>query len=226
MRTLALWFGIFVFSLSLSGCDSIYRLLQKEGAEEKELLGDVVPFRSNPRVMEAQKLLKIWGYNIGKPDGKFGANTRTAIKKFQIDHELKVSRFLDKATWAELSKFERYGLLDHGDLNIRAVQTALKAANCDPGPIDGKGGRRTDEAIKKFQAEKGIKPDGRIGAKTLIKLAAYLAPPEPVKQPALKSPSKVSAKTSAKPSGKSTSQPSKKPSVAQDTKSKKKSKVK
>ena len=158
------------------GCDAVYRLLQKEGAEEKDLLGEVVPFRSNPKVLEVQKLLKLWGYSSGKIDGKFGPNTRAAIKKFQMDRNLKVSRFLDKATWAELNQFEKYGLIVDGDLNIMVVQKALKASGCDPGSVDGKSGRRTDEAIKQFQKINGLKPDGRVGYKTLIQLAQYLVP--------------------------------------------------
>ena len=167
---------IFFLSLNLCGCDAVYRLLQKEGAEEKELLGDVVPFRSNPKVLEIQKLLKIWGYGTGKMDGKFGPNTRAAIKKFQTNRKLKVTRFLDKQTWNELNRFEKYGLVVNGDLNMKAVQVALKAAGYNPGLIDGKGGRRTEEAIKKFQEDNGLNGDGRIGARTLIRLSKYLQP--------------------------------------------------
>ena len=176
MRKFLICFLIVIVAFDFCGCDAIYRLLQKEGGEEKELLGEIFPFKSNPKVMEVQKLLKLWGYSTGKPDGKFGPNTRTAIKKFQMDRHLKVTRFLDKATWAELNKFEKYRLVINGDLNMNAVQTALKAAKCDPGPIDGKGGRRTDEAIKKFQKNNGLKGDGRIGYKTLANLSKYLQP--------------------------------------------------
>src|SRR3989338_4182196 len=140
MRKFLVWIGLGVLAVSLCGCDALYRLLQKEGAEEKELLGEVVPFKSNPRVSQAQKLLKIWGYGIGKIDGKFGPNTRAAIKQFQTDRKLKVSRFLDEITWAALNQFEKYGLTDNGDLNLKAIQTALKAAGYNPGPIDGQGG--------------------------------------------------------------------------------------
>ena len=176
MRRSGIWVVVFIFSFSLCGCDAVYRLLQKEGAEEKELLGEVLPFKSNPKVLEVQKLLKIWGYGTGKMDGKFGPNTRAAIKKFQIERKLKVSRFLDNPTWEELNRFEKYGLVINGDLNVKAIQIALKAAQCDPGPIDGKGGRRTEEAVKKFQNDNGLKADGRIGYKTLIQLSQYLQP--------------------------------------------------
>ena len=177
MRKIFFSFFILVVSFNLCSCDQVYRLLQKEGAEEKDLLGEVLPFKSNPKVLEVQKLLKLWGYGSGKIDGKFGPNPRTAIKKFQIDRQLKVTRFLDNATWAELNKFEKYGLVTNGDLNIMTVQKALIAAHCDPGPIDGKGGRRTDEAIKKFQKMNGLNGDGRIGYKTLVRLAQYVSRP-------------------------------------------------
>ena len=191
MRKFLLWIGFGVFIVSLCGCDGLYRLLQKEGAEEKALLGEVVPFKSNPKVLEVQKLLKLWGYGTGKTDGKFGPNTRAAIKRFQTDRKLKVSRFLDKATWAELNQFEKYGLTNNGDLNIKAVQTALKAAKFDPGTIDGNGGRRTEEALKKFQASQGMKADGRIGARTLIGLSEYLVQQN---QESLRSPNTTNKK--------------------------------
>jgi peptidoglycan hydrolase-like protein with peptidoglycan-binding domain len=174
MRRVIVGILMFMVGLNLLGCDAVYRMLQKEGAEEKELLGEVIPFKSNPKVLEAQKLLKIWGYGTGKMDGKFGPNTRAAIKKFQTDRKLKVTRFLDKQTWNELNRFARYGLVHEGDLNMKAVQVALKAAGYNPGAVDGKPGRRTEEAIKKFQADNGLKADGRIGARTLIGLSKFL----------------------------------------------------
>ena len=91
----------FVFS----GCDSIYRLLDKEGAEEKALIGDVVPFENNPKVEEVQALLYLYGYNVGKVDGILGLRTRNAIEKFQKDNHLEPSRFADTATWNNLVDF-------------------------------------------------------------------------------------------------------------------------
>lgn len=67
---------------SLSGCDFVYRILQKEGAEEKELLGKLIPREYNEKVEKVQKLLRIYGYKAGRIDGVLGANTRNAIKEF------------------------------------------------------------------------------------------------------------------------------------------------
>ena len=161
-------------TLSNSGCDFIYRLLQKEGAEERDILGESVPSVSNPAIVEVQKLLKLYGYRPGNIDGQLGLNTRNAVEQFQKDHHLKTTRFVDQETWAQLNIFSETGLVLQGEVNAKQVQIALKKARIDPGSIDGKMGRRTQEAVKKFQKTHGIPVDGLIGYKTLLNLAQYL----------------------------------------------------
>jgi len=156
------------------GCDWVYRMVQKEGAEEKYLLGDLIPGRRNEKVAEIQKLLKLYGYPIGSADGVLGANTRKAVQTFQKDSGLKETRFVDQPTWAKLHDFEKYGLVTDAKLRVPAVEQALKAAGFDVGTIDGKMGNRTLTAIKEFQKKEGLKPDGRIGLKTLRALSSYL----------------------------------------------------
>ena len=165
---------IFICLMSLAGCDAIYRMLQKEGAEERDLLGEVVLHQRNEKVLEVQKLLKLYGYRIGTPDGVLGGNTRNSIESFQQTHGLKPSRFVDKATWDRLHIFDQYGLLVKGDLNIAKIQEVLKAAGINPGRVDGKLGKRTQQAIIDFQKREGLKPDGKVGWKTLQKFAEYL----------------------------------------------------
>ena len=160
--------------LAVTGCDAVYRALQKEGAEERDLLGEVVPRERNERVAEVQKLLKLFDYKVGTPDGILGANTRDAIAAFQEDNGLKVSRFVDKATWGKLHVFDQYGLVVEGELNGAAVQQALKNAGFDLGAVDGKFGNKTVEALRRFQQANGLTPDTRIGVRTLNVLAGYL----------------------------------------------------
>ena len=169
------WAVIFCFIVVCgSGCDALYRLLQKEGAEERELLGEVVPSLPNPAVEEVQRLLKIFGYRPGNVDGQLGLKTRNAIEQFQKDNNLKPNRFLDQQTWAKLNVFAENGLVIKGEVNPKKVQEALKKAHFNAGPVDGKMGRRTQEAIKKFQRAQGLKADGTIGFQTLTCLAKYL----------------------------------------------------
>ncbi len=58
--------------------------------------------------------------------------------------------------------------------NTKQIQTALKNAGYNPGPIDGKMGKRTREAIRAFQEANGLKVDGRVGKKTWGSLKKYL----------------------------------------------------
>ncbi len=173
-KLIALFFISSGFLFVTTGCDHVYRLLQKESAEEKELLGEVLSFEPNPRVEELQKLLKLYGYNPGTIDGKFGQTTRRAVEKFQKDNGLKPSRFVDRSTWERLNIFSSSGLVDKGEVNIAKVQTALQNAGFDPGKADGRMGKKTLEALKKFQKANALLPDGKTGFETLNKLVSYL----------------------------------------------------
>lgn len=159
------------------GCDFIYQFLQKEGAEEKELLGEVIPFTYNTKVEQVQELLSAYGYKPGKVDGKIGVNTRNAIAKFQKDHDLKPTRFVDKKTWEKLTAIKKASLVAKGEINTKTLQRILKAAGFNPGKVDGKWGRQTTVALKEFQKAKGLKADGVIGAKTVSKLMEYVIVP-------------------------------------------------
>lgn len=54
------------------------------------------------------------------------------------------------------------------------IQQALKNAGFYQGPIDGKIGSQTREAVKEFQRINGLKADGVVGGQTWEKLAPYL----------------------------------------------------
>ena len=166
---------VFLFCL-LPGCDAVYRAIQKEGAEEKDLVGEISPFHRNEKVAEVQKLLKTYGYRVGSVDGVLGATSRDAVEQFQLDNDLPASRFVDKATWAALIKLEQCGLVYDGDLVPKAVQQALREAGFNPGSLDGKMGQMTKTAILEFQKANKLKADGKVGFLTLKKLADYLPP--------------------------------------------------
>lgn len=54
------------------------------------------------------------------------------------------------------------------------IQRALKNAGYYTGPIDGKLGPQSRDAMKKFQADKGLKVDGIAGTQTKQALDKYL----------------------------------------------------
>lgn len=159
----------------LVGCDAIYRLLDKEGAQEKVLIGEVIPFEKNPTVEEIQQLLKIYGYSVGRVDGVLGGRTRECLAQFQRDNGLPVSRFADDVTWAQLRQFKENGFIQNNTINVALLQQALIVWDLDPGPIDGKMGAKTLQAVKDFQQQQGLKVDGKVGYQTLRHLNAGLS---------------------------------------------------
>lgn len=58
--------------------------------------------------------------------------------------------------------------------SVKQIQTALSNAGYNPGPIDGKIGKRTRQAIRDFQKDKGLMVDGRVGKQTWSALRSYL----------------------------------------------------
>jgi len=58
--------------------------------------------------------------------------------------------------------------------SVQDIQQALKNANLYEGKIDGIIGPNTRKAIEAFQAQSGLKADGKVGPKTWQKLKEYL----------------------------------------------------
>jgi peptidoglycan hydrolase-like protein with peptidoglycan-binding domain len=167
-----------IFLVSFAGCDRIYGVLHKPGGEERQILGAFAFNEYSAKVEELQKILQAFGFNIGKPDGRFGASTREAVARFQAGEGLKVTRFVDKATWARMQEYLQGPFFRNGVLNVRAVQKALGAAGFPSGAADGQLGKRTHEAVKAFQRAQHLTPDGYLGLRTLKALRPY-APGSP-----------------------------------------------
>lgn len=69
---------------------------------------------------------------------------------------------------------------------INRVQQALAHKGFDPGLIDGIWGRRTEHALRRFQAARGLTPDGIVGPNTRLALFGVANPPEnPLNDPGL-----------------------------------------
>ena len=172
-RLILLYFVCF-----LTGCDFIYRLLDKEGAQEKALVGEISPFEKNPVIEEIQTLLQVYGYNPGSVDGVLGLHTRNMIEKFQRDNDLEPSRFVDEKTWEKLIYFKQIGLVVDGQLNVTLLQQILNVAGFPVGEPDGKFGPRTKKSVEDFQKAHQLKADGRVGYKTMQALSQYMVQPQ------------------------------------------------
>ncbi len=51
-------------------------------------------------------------------------------------------------------------------VTVTDVQKALERAGLDPGPVDGRLGKRTKSALKAFQRRNNLRADGIVGEKT------------------------------------------------------------
>lgn len=51
-------------------------------------------------------------------------------------------------------------------ISVKDLQRALIAAGTDPGPMDGRMGKKTKSAIKTFQKKNSLHADGIVGEKT------------------------------------------------------------
>lgn len=72
----------------------------KRELSEKGIIGDASGY--NPRVKEAQDILRASGFEPGLVDGAIGAQTRVAIRKFQNKKGLATTSKLDYNTWTAL----------------------------------------------------------------------------------------------------------------------------
>ena len=129
-------------------------------------------------VKEVQTALKNKGYYTSNVDGKFGAQTLAAVKKFQKDNGLTQDGIVGPATKAKLlgsggtsvkppSGTIRYGMSGE---DVKSVQTALKNKGYFSANVDGKFGVLTQDAVKKFQKDNSLTQDGVVGPATKAKL--------------------------------------------------------
>jgi uncharacterized protein (TIGR02594 family) len=66
-----------------------------------------------------------------------------------------------------------------GTNSVREIQQALKDKGFDPGAIDGVWGRKTIEAVKRFQSEQRLTADGIVGPRTKAALFGGATPATP-----------------------------------------------
>lgn len=70
-----------------------------------------------------------------------------------------------------------------GAARVRVLQRRLAGAGFAPGPIDGRYGPRTEQAVSGFQAARGLRVDGIAGPQTLAQLPHQPTTPHPLTRP-------------------------------------------
>ena len=115
---------------------------------------DLQALKNQIRVLEVQ---------LEQKDEEIASLRETLNKEMQERQEL-IER-LEKVKSIKVTKSEP---------STRQIQTALKNAGYNPGPIDGKMGEKTRAAIRAFQRANDLKVDGRVGKRTWRILKRYL----------------------------------------------------
>ena len=76
------------------------------------------------------------------------------------------------------------------------IQQALKGAGLYNGPVDGKIGPKTKQAIRKFQIQNELTVDGKVGKKTWSKMQPFLSgSASPAAAPAAAAPAQTSTES-------------------------------
>jgi len=143
-------------------------------------------------VRSLQRRLRAVGVDPGPVDGRFGALTAAAVRRFQAARGLVVDGIVGHRTRPALhapvplargAGTDRAG----GSSRVRALQRQLHAVGVGPGPVDGRFGPQTEAAVRRFQHAHGLAVDGIAGPHTTQRLARHDKPAAvPTRRPAEK----------------------------------------
>ncbi len=125
-------------------------------------------------VLEAQKRLRELGYMTTEPDGQYGNDTISAVKRFQSRNDQVVDGYLGPSTRIALNSSTALpnglGLGDSGE-DIRSVQKKLSSLGyLSSANATGYFGDVTENAVKLFQRTNNLGADGIVGVLTMAKL--------------------------------------------------------
>jgi peptidoglycan hydrolase-like protein with peptidoglycan-binding domain len=118
------------------------------------------------RVKALQRQLSWLGYEPGPADGNYGPLTTGAVKRFQQAHDLPADGIVDPATADTLKQTTAQRPTNDRTDRVKALQRQLDWLGLQPGPIDGRYGPQTTEAVKRFQEQQDLPPDGIVNPTT------------------------------------------------------------
>lgn len=140
---------------------------------------------SGPPILKRQQLIKNWGYKHLLENGVFGAELEEAVRDFQVTRLLPVDAIIgprtDKALYTGAPVDMPVIQLGDSQAEVRIVQEILSRliqGNYEyqpyyAGEVDGFYGPATEAAIKAFQANSGLTPDGIVGDRTWYGLSKH-----------------------------------------------------
>ncbi len=132
-------------------------------------------------VRALQRRLAREGFMPGPIDGRYGPRTEQAVVRFQAAHGLEVDGIAGPVTLATMSGssaalYPGAGYTGRGLATVRALQRRLAREGYSPGPVDGRYGPLTEQAVSRFQAAHGLTASGIAGAQTLVRIGMERLP--------------------------------------------------
>src|SRR5262245_39058215 len=121
-------------------------------------------------VAAAQPRLKERGYYAGPVDAAMGPRTAAALSAYQGDRGLRATGQLDSQTASALSETTTAATMPAVD--VRTAQRQLKERGYYAGPVDGVIGPATENALRAYQRDRGLKVTGRLDSPTVRSLTA------------------------------------------------------
>jgi len=122
-------------------------------------------------IAAAQQRLKDRGYYGGPVDGVMGPRTAAALRAYQRDRGLSATGQLDSQTASALSETTTATVVTSAG-DIRTAQRQLKERGYYAGPVDGVIGPATENALRAYQRDRGLKVTGRLDSPTVRSLTA------------------------------------------------------
>jgi peptidoglycan hydrolase-like protein with peptidoglycan-binding domain len=119
------------------------------------------------RVKEAQRQLTALGFDPGPVDGRYGPATTEAVKRLQEANNLPADGVADPQTLKALGKSTPQRAPGRRVERVKELQRHLTALGLEPGPIDGRYGPGTTEAVERFQQRHRLPMDGIADSHTL-----------------------------------------------------------
>lgn len=95
------------------------------------------------------------------------------VKLFQHVAVQETQQFQSATRGTDRSASDR-PVVDRRDALVRRTQASLAQLGFEPGPVDGKLGPQTRRAIRAFQEERRLRPDGEVSATLLSAIASAL----------------------------------------------------
>ncbi len=160
------------------------------------LLAAAAPASANPQQAGVQVALRALGLYSGPIDGEIGPATVSAIRAAQLKAHLPVTGIADARTRAALGPLGTPLLgarvlrpRDFG-LDVAVLQFTLLRDGLYAGALDGYVGKETEAAIRRYQLQASLAPDGIVGPATVASLVRRAGvpvrtlPPAPAPAPA------------------------------------------